>query len=173
MTQPLSIEDLRRIRSAEGWAELGDTDEATRELSAAGPQFQSDPEVLAARWIIFSHCGKWDAGKKTASALIEIDSNCSQYWIWLAYATRRASPEGIKEAHTILVNAHTRFPSEPMILFNLACYETQMNNLLCAGQWLCKAFDRAKGVSDATYRFFRNLAKEDPDLAPFWRAQSQ
>src|SRR5205823_4653395 len=134
----LPIEEIRRVLAAHGWAELGDMDEASREIAAIAPEFQSHPEVLGARWVIHSEAGEWAICVQIASALVRLGANSLQSWVWLAYATRRASPDGIKAAYAILAKAQPRFPTEPLILFNLACYDAQMDNLPRAQDWLSK-----------------------------------
>jgi hypothetical protein len=49
-----------------------------------------------------------------------------------------------------------------VIWFNLACYAAQQGRLADARDWLHEAGQREEG--------FRELAKTDSDLVPFWTA---
>jgi hypothetical protein len=57
-------------------------------------------------------------------AIIAIES-----WIHQAYALRRMTGGGIKAAWDARLPAADRFPSQPMIAFNLACYACQLGRL--------------------------------------------
>src|SRR2546425_128141 len=55
-----------------------------------------------------------------------------------------------------------RFPSQPMIAFNLACYACQLGRLEEAREWLRKAMD----LGDE--KEIKTRALDDPDLEPLW-----
>jgi Tfp pilus assembly protein PilF len=78
--------------------------------------------------------------------------------ISLAYATRRAN--SIQAAKEILLNAEPRFPKEPAIKYNLACYFCQTGHIQKAKNYLKKAFE-----IDLNWR---RAALEDEDLKPLW-----
>ena len=62
-----------------------------------------------------------------AKRLTEFEPDNSQWPVSLAYATRRAI--SIEAAKEILRNAQTKFPTEAVIPYNLACYECQLGNV--------------------------------------------
>ena len=81
-----------------------------------------------------------------------------QWPISLAYATRRA--QSIEAAKSILLEAVERLPDEPMLHYNLACYECQLGDVEVAKARLAHAF----GLEPKC----RFMALDDADLAPLW-----
>jgi hypothetical protein len=61
-----------------------------------------------------------------------------------------------------LIGAQAKFPKNYQIVFNLACYESQLGNLKEALHKLEQAIDLA-GKTD-----IRLMALNDPDLKPIW-----
>ena len=82
----------------------------------------------------------------------------AQWAISLAYATRRA--QSIEAAKCILLEAVERLPDEPILHFNLACYECQLGELEVAKARLAHAFKLEPKC--------RLMALDDDDLAPLW-----
>src|SRR5438477_243501 len=74
----------------------------------------------------------------SAQLLAEFDVHNVDWIVSYAYATRRV--ESVEAAKEILVNAEQRFPNEPVIPYNLACYEAQLNNIKAARQYLKRTF---------------------------------
>jgi len=74
------------------------------------------------------------------------------------HATRRAF--SIDVAMEILLNAEVKFPREPAIPYNLACYYCQLGEIEKAKRYLEKAFE-----IDLNWRV---PASEDADLQPIW-----
>ena len=68
----------------------------------------------------------------------------------------------VKAAWDALLPAADKFPSQPMIAFNLACYACQLGRLEEAGEWLRKAID----LGDE--KEIKTRALDDPDLEPLW-----
>ena len=56
-----------------------------------------------------------------------------------------------------------KFPEDPIMRYNLACYECQLGRLEQAKNWLQKAFE----VGDS--KELKLMALTDPDLEPFRR----
>ena len=69
---------------------------------------------------------------------------------------------GIPQAKEILSEAQRLIPKEPLISYNLSCYECQLGNLPGARQWLKKVF------ATEDLEKFKSLALEDRDLEPLW-----
>jgi len=80
--------------------------------------------------------------------------------ISLAYATRRA--DSIEAAKEVLLNAEPKFPREPTIKYNLACYFCQTGGVQNAKNYLKKAFELDPNC--------RMAALEDEDLKPLWES---
>jgi len=152
--------DSHFLSAADGWLELGNGAEALAELDRISPSQRSHPEVLKIRFSVHSALGQWDSAAETSASLLELFPSDPQIWIYVAYATRRKSGGGIEQAKDILLTAQQRFPKEPIIAYNLACYECQLNRFEQASLWFAKALE--VGVPSD----IRKMAREDPDLKP-------
>jgi hypothetical protein len=160
--KPLEPPDSHHLSASMGWLGLGDWQEANKELDRIAPEFRRHPGVLLARHEIFSKGRQWNNADEVARELIQIHPEESQFWIWHAYAARRMTGGGIPQAREILDKARQLFNAEPLIPFNLACYECQLGNLQAAWKWLETAFK----IGDA--KAFKAMALEDRDLEPLW-----
>jgi len=165
--KPLAPPDSHYLSAAIGWLGLGNWHEAREELEQIAPGLRAHPDVLAVRYEIYSKAGKWDLAAEIARALVEIKPHEPQSWISHAYATRRMPGGGIPVAKEILSKAQPLFPKEPLIAFNLACYECQLGNLTAARKWLEAAFN----LGDA--KQVKLMALGDPDLAPLRKEISE
>jgi tetratricopeptide (TPR) repeat protein len=160
--EPLEPPDSHHLSAAMGWLGLKNWQEAEEELEKIAPAFRSHPSVLTVRFEVYSQAGgKWDKANEIARALIQILPEESQFWIWHAYSARRMPGGGIPQAREILGKAQQLIPEEPLIPYNLGCYECQLGHLEKAWTWLEKAF----AIGDAT---FKTMALEDADLEPLW-----
>ena len=112
----------------------------------------------AVRVEIYSGLKKWELLRTVAKKLADHDPDEVQWPISLAYATRRT--ESIEAAKLILLEAVERHPKEPMIHYNLACYECVMGEVEVA-----KA--RLKHMLKIEPRM-RMMALEDEDLRGVW-----
>ena len=66
----------------------------------------------------------------------------------------------IDVAMEILVDAEAKFPTEPAIPYNLACYYCQLGEIENAKRYLRQAFEIDPN--------WRKAALEDEDLKPLW-----
>ena len=162
MTEPLEPPDIFHLRAACGWLELGNHLEANEELENITPKLRAHPDVLEIRWQIYAKEFKWDACVDIARAITKLDPARDSGWIHLAYSTRRATNGGLEAARNILTSAAEKFPTVPIIPYNLACYACQLGNLKEAWQWLEKAFD----IGDS--KKLKLMALDDHDLEPLW-----
>jgi tetratricopeptide (TPR) repeat protein len=154
--------DSHHLQAAIGWLGLGDWREANEELEKIAPALRSRPDVLLALFHIYFKAEKWDMAAEIARALNQIRPLGPQFWIWRAYATRRMPGGGIPQAKEILSKAQPLFPKEPLIAYNLACYECLLGNSKAAWKWLEKAFDAGDP------KRFKLMALQDRDLEPLW-----
>ena len=130
------------------------------ELDQMHEELRSHPVVLQARYDIHAKAGQWNEAAEIATRLLELSpANCGA-WTGLSYATRRKQGGGIPQAKEILLKAAARFPKEPLIAYNLACYECQLGNLDQARQWLKKAGELGSPA------VIKKMAASDPDLKP-------
>ncbi|MGC3991639.1 MAG: hypothetical protein QM796_18510 [Chthoniobacteraceae bacterium] len=156
----LSPRDSKLINAAQGYAELGMFLEADEQLEVISPEHRHLPPILAVRLSIHSGLGRWDLAEVVAKSLVLAEPENSQWWISLAYATRRTS--SIEAAQAILMSSRDRHAGEPIIHYNLACYACQLGDLESAKQFLQAAFKIAPGI--------RAMALEDEDLTPLWES---
>lgn len=131
-------------------------------MDKIGSDLLSHPDVLEVRYAIYSKAKKWDLAAEIAHALNQIKPLEPQFWLWRAYAMRRMPGGGIPQAKEILSKAQPLFPKDPLIPYNLACYECQLGNLTEAWKWVEKAME----LGDA--KMVKQMALADPDLEPFW-----
>jgi hypothetical protein len=155
---PLTTDDQRHLTAAEGYAALGMYLDADAELDEIDPDVRHVAEVLAVRLKIYRGLEKWELMRTVAGRLGAHDPDNAQWSISLAYATRRS--QSIEAARPILLEAVERHPDEPMLHYNLACYECQLGLMGVAKARLAHAFQLAPKC--------RLMALDDDDLAPLW-----
>ena len=155
MNDPQSL-----LAAAQGYFELGMYQAAYDELDEIPAAFKTSEEVLALRVCILHKLESWELAREVAAFLREAAPDNSQYVIWEGYATRRAS--GLEAARAVLLGAREAHPNEPIVFFNLACYNSQLGNLEEAKEHLARAI--AIDGND------RKTALDDPDLEPVWES---
>src|SRR5260370_14273792 len=134
--------------------------EADTELDRIDPFNRAAPEVLALRIAIYLGLEKWELMQEIAKRLAEFEHDHIQWTISLAFATRRAN--SIQAAKELLLSAEPKFPNEPAIKYNLACYFCQTGDIQNAKRYLTKAFE-----IDLNWRM---AALADEDLKPLWES---
>jgi Flp pilus assembly protein TadD len=154
--------DSHHLSAASGWLGLGNWREAVVELEKIAPALRHHPSVLQLWYDIFARREQWDEAEKFARELVHLQPQDAQFWIWHAYATRRMTGGGILQAREILEKARDLAPDDPLISFNLACYECQLGNLQTAVQRLRQAL----GLGNP--KAVKELALADKDLEPLW-----
>jgi predicted Zn-dependent protease len=159
MIKPLEFEDQRHLEAAEGWVELGNHLEANEELEQITPKNRAHPAVLEIRWQIYAKAKKWDAALDLASALIQLVPELPLGWVHRSYCLHEMKKA--EEARDNLLRVVEKFPEDPIMRYNLACYECQLGRLKQAKDWLEKACE----VGDP--KKIKSMALEDPDLRPF------
>lgn len=145
-----------RVQAAMGWLELGLAAEARAELAGLSAQQAAAPQVIACRLALAAHDQDWAEARDWAEHLVMLQPDEPQWTLSLAYATRRA--RSLTEAETILRAARARFPREPIVPYNLACYAAQLGRLDEARTLLAEATALDHSIMD--------LAAQDPDLLP-------
>lgn len=162
IVKQLEMPDGHYLSAAAGWLGLGNAEEAQHELDHITPQMWTHPDVMRVRVEIYSKQQKWDRAAETVKVLRDASPGEAQLWLTLAYATRRMAGGSVESAKQILLDAYQRFPKEPVISYNLACYECVLGELPAARDWLA----RACAVGDR--RVIRVMALSDSDLEPMW-----
>lgn len=160
--QALEPLDIHRLNAALGWLGLNAPADARAELDAIASEQQAHPAVLEARWMICAHEKNWPAALAVAERELALASADSSGWLHRAYALRRVAGGGLEQAWAALLPAAEKFPDEPVIPYNLACYACQLHDLAAARVWLKCAIK--VGGKDAV----RKMALADDDLKPLW-----
>ena len=159
---PLPPPESHAVSAALGWMELGLPEEALGELDRIDPGAREHHTVLEARWMIHASRAGWKAALEAAERLTALYPESAAGWLHLAYALRRVEGGGLEQARTVLASVAGQFPEEPVVPFNLACYDCQLGNLPAARVWLKHAFE-AGGRAP-----IQEMALKDPDLEPLW-----
>src|SRR5215471_9721038 len=124
---PLAWPDRLHLKAAEGWLELGQMEEAARELDSIRPDLRGGAVVLATRWKVDAALENWNACLDTAEAMVSLAPGSPTGWIQRAYALNELGRT--KEAWDGLVRVAQRFPGNGTIAFNLACYACRLGDL--------------------------------------------
>ena len=154
--------DVHHFNAACGWLELGNRAEAWLEWGLISPGNRAQPVVLDLNWSLCLAEENWDEAFRVAQQLLLVRPDEPAGWLHSAYALRRMSAGGIERAQALLLPAAEKFPDEPVIVFNLACYACQLNQLDEARRW----FQRACQVGGS--KEIRAMALADEDLKSLW-----
>lgn len=148
------------VLAASGWLDLKNPTEALIELDQVSGEARNHPDVLEMRWMICESVADWAGALAAARAIIQGTPEQASGWLHQAYALRRAPDGGLELALKTLLAVAPLFPDEPLIAYNLACYQTQLGQLAEAWEWVLKA------KSLLGKKKLLKLAMSDPDLAP-------
>jgi Flp pilus assembly protein TadD len=150
----------KHFERAQGWLLLENHAAAEKALRLVPVVFRARAEVQQFRAQLHLSCGQWAKAVPLLRRLRKQNPTDPQHAVSLAFALRRA--QSIEAAEKILRVARERFPQEAVIWFNLACYAAQQGRLVETRDLLCEAVKRETA--------YRDLAKTDSDLTPFWQA---
>lgn len=160
--QVLELGDYHRVNAALGWLGLKCPAEARAELDAIAATQQSHPAVLEARWLLCSHEQLWSDALAVADRELATAPDEAGGWLHRAYALRRVAGGGLTKAWEALLPAADKFPGEPVIPYNLACYACQLGDPGSARDWLQRA------VSAGGRETIKKMALADEDLKAMW-----
>ena len=164
--KPLEPPDNLHLQAAEGWLELGDSFEANEELEKISPSLRIHSDVLELRWQIYTKEKRWNAGADIARAITELAPGRVSGWIHLAYSLRRKKDGGLQTAWEVLLPVVEKFPMQPVVAYNLACYACQMKQMDAARHWIKRVFEIAGEIN--RFDEIRLMALDDSDLEPLW-----
>ena len=153
--------DQHCLRAMLGWLELGNAAEALVEWQSLSPAGRAHPDTLEVHWFALAECRDWDAAVPVAEALVAATPERASGWLLRAYALRRSSGGGLPAAFAALEPAAEKFPGEPTIPYNLACYACQMRRAPEESlAWLHRALERGDRAA------LLDMALQDADLEP-------
>jgi tetratricopeptide (TPR) repeat protein len=153
----LPYPDDLHFRSAQGWLELGNSMEATKEIEKISAALQGHPGVLELKWHLHAHAKNWQACVAVADETIKAAPHRPEGWIHRSFALHEL--KRTQEALENLLPAAHQFPAVWTIPYNLACYCAQQERLDESMAWLTKAL-----AIDADT--VKSAAVSDPDLKP-------
>lgn len=159
----LAPPDSHHLDAALGWLGLGCPGDARAELELISAVNQLRADVLEVRWALCAHEMRWDDALTIAELELKAAPAESSGWLHRAYALRRVAGGGLTPAWDALLPAAIKFPKEPVIAYNLACYACQLGQLDLARQWLYRAL--AVGNKEV----LKKMALADDDLQPLWQ----
>lgn len=159
--KPLEPPDDFHLNAAEGWLELGNWLEANEELERITPTNRAHPNVLKLRWEIYGKAEKWEMAAEVGRGISVAWPENS--WGFVHYAFALHELKRTKEAWGVLIPVVDKFPDEPRISYNLACYCCQLGEMKDSLRWIEKA------IAIAGKRDIRLMALEDDDLEPLWK----
>lgn len=164
----LSFPDRHHVVAADGWLDLGLPSEALRELEQCSPAARGTRVAIHVAWRVHAERRDWGAALAAAEQLVSGSPDEVGGWLHRSYALHEL--HRTREASDALLPAAMRFPKDPIIRYNLACYACRMGDIDAARRWLREVV-RLKDVA-----FLKALAMDDPDLATMrdeiaaWRA---
>ena len=155
--------DSYSISSAEGWLILGNPIEALGELEQVSSSAKLRPEYLELKWRVYADTQDWDAALELSESMVRDLPDHPGGFILRSYALRRSSKGSVEKATTSLLEAAAKFPSEPIIPYNLACYACQSGELAQARKFLRLALE----IGDR--KELLKMASMDGDLKLLWK----
>ncbi len=152
-----SIKEYKRtLDAAQGYCELGMSEEALAELESLPADLHSHPAVVELRLIILIQARRWKAALSVGRELTKIAPQKNIGYIHSAFCLHELGQT--EAARKLLLEGPETLQAEPVFHYNLACYECMLGRLDAARQHLDKSFELDKK--------FREYAKNDPDLEP-------
>jgi predicted Zn-dependent protease len=147
------------LDAARGWHLLGCLNEALEELQRIPPELQAHPDVLEVRFAICAKARKWVLCMEIAAAMLDLAPERPTTWINSASTLHEM--EQTQDAWDALATVQDRFPDEPNIPYNLACYACRLGRLEDSRELLKRAVKMGGGD-------YKRMALEDDDLQPLW-----
>jgi predicted Zn-dependent protease len=150
------------LAAVEGWIGLGNFDEAKSEFLRLPDRLQRHPQALELLWMIAVHERKWDAALSIAKFEMSTAPKSLSGWVHQAYALRRTDKGGLQAAWDALFPTMQKFPKNPIVPYNLACYACQLQQRAKARVLLARA------MALGGHEQIKRMALNDSDLKPLW-----
>ncbi len=156
----LSLADTRQVEAALAWLDLGNAAEAKAELQLLSAQCREHAEVLRAWYLVCEASHDWQLAVEVGRTICHVFPESSYGWNQLSFALHQVNRTG--EAYEVLLPVAHKFPQEPVIPYNLACYSCRLGKSDEAWEWFLKA------VKIGGKKELAPQALEDTDLQPLW-----
>lgn len=147
--------EQRTLLAAQGYCELGMFDQAIKELETLPEDVRVTPATIELRVVILMQAQRWKTALVASRDLCRRDPDRPTGYIHAAFCLHELGRTA--EAREFLLKGPDTLLREPTFHYNLACYECRLGRLDLARAHLEKSFELNK--------HFRDLAKNDPDLA--------
>lgn len=144
----------RALLAAQGYLELGMTEEALAELTALPAVGSRDPDIFELRLHVLMQAKQWADALAAAEELLRISPRAVPGYIHGAFALHELGRTA--EARDLLLKGPEELRNDPTFHYNIGCYEAVLGNGEAALASLEQSF-----AMDGTYR---DLARRDPDL---------
>ena len=164
MKQSLPDDVRWSLEQCDGYMDLSMWDAATALLSEIPKEHHGHPAVQTLQLRNAFHQEDWSSAGSLADRLRRKEPDSVQHWISLGYALRRT--QGIPAARTVLLEALEKFPDDPILSYNLACYDCVEGHHEAAVQRLTEILERFPDIlqlieTDEDLEEIRNFFDED------------
>lgn len=156
----LQSPDKHYVTAAQGWLDLGDTQEAENELNQVGYWCRMHPEVMMVRWKVVARMKAWDRSLDVARTMIRTSPDRPSGWVCLAYSLCHLDRN--EEAKAELIKAHEKFPKVSAVPYFLARLSVKLSQMEEASVWLSKWNEIVESDDQ------RKSARRDPKLKALW-----
>ena len=163
--KPLPVHDQHHLNAAEGWLGLGDWRSANDELESLTPELGAHPDVLRLRFQVYSTAAQWELALVVAEALCDRVPHDLNALIHRSFALHELKRTAEAE---VLLPALDKFPQEPTVPYNLACYACVLGRVQEARRLLERAIEISGDHGDEVTL----MALDDADLAALWPSSS-
>jgi tetratricopeptide (TPR) repeat protein len=141
-----------------GYVDLGMYEDANDELEKLPNEVKAHPMVLLARLELLVEMKRWEDGAALGSSLAKLWPQENEFHFKAAFCLHEL--KRTKEAKDTLIAAPAGLRKSALYFYNMACYETQLENVEQAKLLLKSCFEKDKK--------WRVEALDDPDLEPLW-----
>ncbi len=146
----------RTLLAAQGYLELGLPQEALAELDSLVTHDQERAVILHFRLFLLMRAHRWSEGVEVCDRLRRLWPDDTAGFIHGAFCLHELGRTA--DAKAVLLAGPASLAHEATYFYNLACYDTVLDN-----------FDEATALLNASFEIdekFRDFAKADPDLKP-------
>jgi predicted Zn-dependent protease len=143
------------LNAAQGYLELGMTDEALAELGRVPAEERNHADVEQLRVYILMRARRWGEALEACHALRQAHPELNLGFIHGAFCLHELGRTS--EAMQLLMEGPASLLREPVYFYNLGCYHAVLGNPEEARNYLQMSFNM-----DGK---FREIARYDPDLA--------
>jgi len=155
---------MKLQHQAEGYLELGMPQQALDALARVGQSDSADVQTLYLQGEALRALGRYGEALVPLGRVTQSEPENIHAWLAAGWCHKRSGR--IDLAIDALETALAADPEEPLIRYNLACYECVLGNMSQAKLHLAEAFNLALD-QDCTDEWKKQMLG-DPDLKPLW-----